>query len=62
VNATGDRFYQILAKDDIIDISIEKQDASGDPLTVGIYKDGGLVKQSTTSTPRGIIDLHFNLK
>ena len=62
VNATGDMFYQILAKDDIIDISIGKQDASGDPLTVGLYKDGGLVKQSTTSTPRGIIDLHFNLK
>jgi hypothetical protein len=62
VNATGDRFYQILAKDDIIDISIEKQEASGDPLTVGIYKDGALVKQSNTSTPRGTIDLHFNLK
>jgi len=62
VNATGDRFYQILAKDDIIDISIEKQDASGDPLTVGIYKNGALVKQSNTSTPRGTIDLHFNLK
>jgi hypothetical protein len=62
VNATGDRFYQILANDGIIDISIGKQEASGDPLTVGIYKDGALVKQSNTSTPRGIIDLHFNLK
>ena len=62
VNATGDRFYQILAQDDIIDISIEKQDASGDPLTIGIYKNGALVKQSNTTTPRGIIDLHFNLK
>lgn len=62
VNATGDRFYQILAQDDIIDISIGKQDASGDPLTVGIYKNGALVKQSNTSTPLGTIDLHFNLK
>jgi hypothetical protein len=59
VNATGDRFYQILAKDDIIDISIGKQDASGDPLTVGLYKDGALVKQSNTSVPLGTIDLHI---
>ncbi|MCX6692201.1 MAG: hypothetical protein NTW33_09200 [Methanoregula sp.] len=59
VNATGDRFYQILANDGIIDISIEKQDASGDPLTVGIYKNGALVKQSNTSVPRGTIELHI---
>ena len=61
VNATGDRFYRILANDGIIDIAIQKQDASDDPLAVGIYKNGALVQQSNTSVPWGTIDLHTSI-
>lgn len=61
VNATGDRFYQILARDGIVDISLEKQEASGEPLAVALYKDGALVRQSATSVPKGSINLHISL-
>jgi hypothetical protein len=62
VNATGDRFYQVIARNDIIDVSIAKQDGSNNLLAVEVYRDGSQVRRSTTSTPRGIIDLHVNLK
>ncbi|MCX6682615.1 MAG: hypothetical protein NTY71_06485 [Methanoregula sp.] len=62
VNATGDKFYQIAARDDIIDVSIAKQDGSTDLLAVEVYRDGTLVQRSKTSTPAGIVDLHVNLK
>jgi hypothetical protein len=62
VNATGDRFYQLAAQNDIIDVSIAKQDGSNNLLAVEVYRDGSQVRRSTTSTPRGIIDLHVNLK
>jgi len=62
VNATGDQFYQIAARDDIIDVSIAKQDGSTDLLAVEVYRDGTLVQRSKTSTPAGIVDLHVNLK
>jgi hypothetical protein len=61
VNATGDRFYQIVTRDGIVDISLEKQEASGEPLAVALYKDGSLVRQSTTSVPKGTINLHVSL-
>ncbi|WAC05428.1 MAG: hypothetical protein OS112_02000 [Methanoregula sp.] len=61
VNATGDQFYQIQARDGIVDISLEKQEASGDPLAVAIYKDGSLVRQTSTSVPKATIDIHISV-
>jgi len=62
VNATGDQFYQVPARDDIVEVSIEKQDGSNDPLAVEVYQDGTLVQKSSTIKPSGTIDLHANLK
>jgi hypothetical protein len=61
VNASGDKFYQIPMRDGIIDVSIQKQEGSGDELAVEIYKDGSLVKRSNTTAPKGTIDLHITL-
>ena len=61
VNASGDQFYQIPAREGIIDVSIQKQEGSGNELAVEIYKDGSLVKRGNTTAPKGTIDLHITL-
>lgn len=61
VNASGDKFYQIPMRKGIIDVSIQKQEGSGNELAVEIYKDGSLVKRSNTTAPKGTIDLHISL-
>jgi hypothetical protein len=61
VNATGDRFYQIPIREGIVDVSVEKQDATGDQLVVEIYKDGTMLSRGNTTIPQGIVDLHVAL-
>jgi hypothetical protein len=58
VNSTGDRFYQLPITNGMIDGSVEKQDGSVKNLIIEIYKDGVLISQSFTSTPRGVVDIH----
>jgi hypothetical protein len=62
VSGSGDQFYQIPTIDGVIDVTIEKQDGSGNVLAVEIYKNGTLVRSSTVATPRGTIDIHVDLK
>ena len=59
---TGTRFYQIPARNEIVEAAIQKQDGSGNPLTVEIYNDGVLAGNATTKSPNGAIDLHTNLR
>ncbi len=61
VNATGEQFYQIPTRDDIVDVSVQKQEGTGDELAVEVYKDGSLVRRSTTKTPKGTVDLHVDV-
>jgi len=61
VNATGEQFYQIPTRDDIVDVSVQKQEGTGDELAVEVYKDGSLVRRSTTTTPKGTVDLHVGV-
>ena len=61
VNTSGDQFYQIPARDGIVDVEVQKQEGSGDELAVAVYKDGSLVKRSTTTKPKGTVDLHVTL-
>jgi hypothetical protein len=58
VNSTGDRFYQLPIASGMIDGSVEKQDGSVKNLIIEVYKDGVLISQSFTSTPRGVVDIH----
>jgi hypothetical protein len=62
VNATGDQYYQVPINDGIVEVVIQKQDGSGDVLTVEIYQNGRLVTRSTKATPYGTIDIHETVK
>jgi hypothetical protein len=61
VNTSGEQFYQLPARDGIVDVSLQKQEGSRDELAVEVYRDGSLVTRSNTTTPRGTVDLHVNL-
>ena len=62
VSGSGDQLYQVPTINGILDVTIGKQDGSGNILTVEVYKNGILVKRSTVATPRGNIDIHVDLK
>jgi hypothetical protein len=62
VNATGDQYYQIPINDGIVEVVVQKQDGSGDVLTVEIYQNGRLVTRSTKATPYGTIELRETVK
>jgi hypothetical protein len=62
VTTTGDQFYQIPAGDGIVQVSIQKNDGSGNLLVVNVYRDGALVKSGKTSTPRGTVEYMVDLK
>jgi hypothetical protein len=61
VTGSGTRFYQIPARNEIIEVAIQKQDGSGNPLTIDVFNNGVPVGNATTSSPRGALDLHINL-
>jgi hypothetical protein len=55
---TGDHFYRVpAANDGLVTASVQKNDGSGDKLTVKVYKDGTLVKTDSTTLPYGILDV-----
>lgn len=63
INTTGTQYYQIPASQNaIIDISIQKQEPTGEALTIDLYNNGLLVRHSTTTSPFGTIELHIDLK
>jgi hypothetical protein len=62
VSGTGEHIYQIPTVDGPVDVTIDKQDGSGDVLSVEVYKDGTLVKRDTNSAPRGVVDMSVDLK
>jgi len=53
VSGTGDQFYPIRNSDNLVQVSLQKQDNSGEPLTVMIYRNGTAVYQDSTRIPRG---------
>jgi hypothetical protein len=60
VRGTGEQFYQIKNSNDLVQASFTKQDYYGDTLTVAVYNNGTMIKQFTTSTPRGKISILVN--
>lgn len=62
VVASGDRFFQIPARDETIQATIQKADNSGKPLTIEFYSDGVMVKSGTITAPKGSLVLSFNLR
>lgn len=53
VRGSGGQFYRIMRSDGLVQASFQKQDNSGEPLTIGIYVNGGIVFQRTIRTPKG---------
>ncbi len=57
VRGTGEQFYPIKNGNDLVQASFTKQDYYGDLLAVGVYNNGTLVRQFTTSVPKGMISI-----
>jgi len=57
VSGTGDQFYHIRETGSIVQASVQKQENSGDVLTVGIYKNGNLITNQSVRTPKGMVSL-----
>jgi hypothetical protein len=53
VGGSGDRFYYIPKSGDLVQASIQKQDNSGNTLTIEVYRNGEMVLHRTTRAPGG---------
>ncbi|MDO8871413.1 MAG: hypothetical protein Q7V05_01585 [Methanoregula sp.] len=63
VSGTSGRFYQIpAASTDIVEISIQKLDTTGLPLTVELFNNGKMIKDKTIITPKGTLTMTVDLK
>jgi hypothetical protein len=62
VTDSGDNLYSISTTDGIVLVSLQKNDGSADKIQVDVYKNGILVKTGSTVTPRGILEIQFDLK
>ena len=54
---SGLRQYQVENPKGAVQASFRKDDATNHELVVGIYRNGVLIKQGTTTTPRGSVDI-----
>jgi hypothetical protein len=62
VAGSGNRVYQVPAKNEIVDATVQKGDNSGNALTVSVYSDGQLGDSGTTTNPHGTVDVHADLR
>jgi len=54
---SGVRIYKILWSDRAVHAKAQKQENSGDTLTIEIYNNGTLIKRSSTRAPMGSVDI-----
>lgn len=57
VSGSGVQLYKVLWSDRVVKASAGKQDNSGDTLIIEIYRNGALIKRSSTRIPMGSVDL-----
>jgi hypothetical protein len=62
VSGTGNRTFGVLMTTDIIQATIQKQDNSGEPLTVAMYDNSTLLAHKTVTAPGGEINLLIDTK
>ncbi len=62
IAGTGDHFYQLPAKDEIVTVMIQKDDNTGRKLTVELYNNGKLIKSGSVTAPAGIVNLNTDLR
>ena len=59
---TGDHFYQLSVKNEIVSITIQKQDNTGRKLTVELYNEGKLIESESVTAPKGIVNINADLR
>lgn len=59
---TGNQFFQLAVKDEIVSAAITKKDNSGNLLTVEFYNEGEMVKSASMTRPGGTLETSVNLK
>lgn len=62
ITGSGDQIYQVPAKNEIVDATVQKLDESGNVLTVSIYNNGDVAKSGSTSSPHGTVEIHADLR
>ena len=63
VSGTGGQYYQIpAASTDFVEISIQKLDTAGLPLTVKLFNNGEIIQEKTIITPMGTLMMTVDLK
>ena len=62
VSDTGDHFYMVSTINGPVEASIQKMDGTSNALTIEVYKNGELMKSTTTVLPKGIIEFQVDLK
>jgi zinc-ribbon domain len=62
VNDSGDQLYSVSTTDGIVAVSVQKKDGSANAITAEIYKNGVMVKRGSITTPKGTLEIQFNLK
>lgn len=62
ITGSGEQYYQIPAKDQIVDAVVQKADGTGGLLKVTIYNNGVPAKSGSTTSPRGTVEVHADLR
>jgi hypothetical protein len=62
ISGEGERLLQIPTSEGIVVANIQKTDGSSDKLTVEVYKNGVVVQEKSTITPKGIVEIQADLK
>jgi hypothetical protein len=55
VGGSGDQFYRIPKPDSLVQASFQKQENSGEPLAIEVYRDGEMIYRRTVRAPKGEI-------
>jgi hypothetical protein len=62
ISGTGELIRQIPTSDGIVVANVQKADGSSDKLVVQVYKNGVIVQERSTTTPKGIAEIQVDLK
>ncbi|MFA4875888.1 MAG: hypothetical protein WC586_00615 [Methanoregula sp.] len=62
VSGTGDLFFPVKRNDGLVQAFIQKQDNSGDTLTVEVYNRGKMIYTRSVSTPAGSLNLLIDVR
>jgi hypothetical protein len=62
IAGTGSQFYQIPARNETVSASVQKQDDSGNKLTVQFFSEGQLIRSGSITAPHGTLNLDVDLR